>query len=108
MTANQAIAITAVAVIATTLGWVLYMIIQTSTRKTNGKWPYAPILVLSGGLPIVLSSEFHGSKTSIAERIQKATLVRKGSVIKCSSPGATTRHTTVHVASDDVNESLFT
>eukprot|EP00979_Chaetoceros_neogracilis_P018410 scaffold10583_cov290-Chaetoceros_neogracile.AAC.29 len=49
------------------------MMIQTSMIKTNGKWSYAPTLVLPGGLANVLSSEFHGSKTSIAD-LQKATL----------------------------------
>lgn len=83
----------------------VYEMIQASVDKTNGKWPYAPILVVPGGSSNVLSCEFHGFKTRISEVVQRATAVRQGSVIRVTSPGATPRYS-LHVAFDGIQRRM--
>lgn len=84
----------------------VYELTQSTLRNANGHWPFAPLLILPGGSGNVLSAEFHGLDTPISEIVHKATVVRNGSIIKCTSPGNTTRYS-VHVAFDGLQRFMI-
>ena len=71
----------------------VYEMIQASVDKTNGKWPYAPILVVPGGSSNVLSCEFHGFKTTLD--IRSSAESNSGSTRICNSSHFAWRHSTV-------------
>jgi diacylglycerol kinase family enzyme len=64
----------------------LFELTQDALLKNGGKWPWAPVLILPAGSGNALSSEFHQREKDVSVIIQKANTVKKGCIIKLSSP----------------------
>lgn len=70
----------------------IYEFVQATLRKYNGKWPYAPILHLPGGLGNVVATECFGRSSRASDIILNGmNKTKMASVIQITSPGATTR-----------------
>ena len=85
----------------------IFQFIQAPLRKTGGKWPYAPILHLPGGMGNVISGEFHNwaDHTQIIPKIS-LDKVANGTVIKVSSPGSASIYA-IHNCFDGLQRILF-
>ncbi len=83
----------------------VYELIQITIKSHQGQWPFAPLLILPGGSGNVLSAEFHGVDTTIDDIVNKATVIRKGSILKCTC-GGTTRFA-VHTAFDGIQRLMI-